>query len=36
MQAESPGAHNLTAQFADGGHHSFGPSMSRTITVTVK
>jgi len=32
----SPGTHKLTAQFADGAHHSFGPPMSRTITVTVK
>jgi hypothetical protein len=32
----SPGVHKLTAQFADGAHHSFGPAMSQTITVTVK
>ena len=32
----SPGTHKLTAQFADGAHHSFGPVMSQTITVTVK
>ena len=32
----SPGTHKLTAQFADGAHHSFGPAMSQTITVTVK
>jgi hypothetical protein len=32
----SPGTHKLTAQFADGAHHSFGPAMSQTVTVTVK
>jgi hypothetical protein len=31
-----PGSYKLTAQFADGAHRSYGPSMSHTITVTVK
>ena len=32
----APGKHKLQLQFADGTHHSYGPSMSNTITVTVK
>ncbi len=31
-----PGDHTLTAQFADGAHHSYGPAWSQTITVHVK
>ncbi|MFP6559835.1 DUF4399 domain-containing protein [Paraburkholderia sp. B3] len=31
-----PGDHTLTAQFADGAHHSYGPEWSQTITVHVK
>jgi hypothetical protein len=31
-----PGDHTLTAQFADGTHHSYGPEWSQTITVHVK
>ncbi len=31
-----PGPHTLTMQFANGGHQSYGPGMSRTITITVK
>ncbi|MFC5430446.1 DUF4399 domain-containing protein [Paraburkholderia denitrificans] len=31
-----PGDHTLTAQFADGAHHSYGPQWSQTITVHVK
>lgn len=31
-----PGTHTLTLQFADGLHRSFGPGMSRTITVHVQ
>ncbi|WP_222105097.1 DUF4399 domain-containing protein [Denitromonas halophila] len=31
-----PGQHTLTLQFADGLHQSYGPDMSRTITITVK
>ena len=31
----SPGTHQLTAQFADSRHVSFGPTASTTITVTV-
>jgi hypothetical protein len=30
------GQYKLTAQFADGVHHSYGPALSQTITVTVK
>jgi hypothetical protein len=30
------GRYRLTAQFADGAYRSYGPSMSRTISVTVK
>jgi Domain of unknown function (DUF4399) len=30
-----PGTHQLTAQFADSGHISFGPTASKTITVNV-
>ncbi len=30
------GPHTLTLQLADGGHFSYGPSMSKTIKVTVK
>ncbi len=32
----APGVYTLTAQFANGAHESYGPSMSQTITVTVK
>jgi hypothetical protein len=32
----APGTYKLTAQFANGAHQSYGDSMSRTITVTVK
>ncbi len=32
----APGTHTLTVQFANGDHKSFGPAMSKTITVTVK
>ncbi|MDX8402307.1 MAG: DUF4399 domain-containing protein [Mariprofundaceae bacterium] len=32
----TPGEHTLTIQFADGYHHSYGPALSRTITVHVK
>lgn len=32
----TPGQHTLTLQFADGLHQSYGPALSRTITVTVK
>jgi hypothetical protein len=32
----SPGLHKLTLQFGDGAHRSYGPAMSRTITVMVK
>lgn len=32
----APGQHTLTLQFADGLHQSYGPALSRTITVTVK
>jgi PBP1b-binding outer membrane lipoprotein LpoB len=32
----APGTRKLTAQFANGLHESYGPAMSRTITVTVK
>jgi hypothetical protein len=31
-----PGEHQLTLQFADGGHKSYGPKMSQTIKVIVK
>lgn len=31
-----PGKHTLTMQFADGAHRSYGPEMSKTITVNVK
>jgi hypothetical protein len=30
-----PGDHTLTLQFADGAHRSYGPAMSKTITVHV-
>lgn len=30
------GTYKLTAQFANGAHQSYGPGMSKTITVTVK
>lgn len=30
------GKHTLTLQFADGAHRSYGPVLSKTITVTVK
>jgi len=32
----APGYHTLTLQFADGHHHSYGGSWSRTIQVLVK
>jgi|ERR1035437_31535 hypothetical protein len=32
----SPGIHKLTAQFATGEHKSYGPALSKTITITVK
>lgn len=32
----APGIYKLTAQFANGAHESYGPTMSNTITVTVK
>jgi hypothetical protein len=32
----SPGVHTLTLQFADGMHRSYGPGLSKTISVTVK
>ena len=31
-----PGEHALTLQFADGLHRSYGPALSRTITVQVE
>lgn len=31
----SPGQHTLTLQFADGMHRSYGPELSKTISVTV-
>ncbi|MGF6465901.1 DUF4399 domain-containing protein [Paraburkholderia youngii] len=31
-----PGDHTLTLQFGDGAHRSYGPQMSKTITVHVK
>lgn len=31
-----PGKYKLTMQFANGAHQSYGPKMSKTITVTVK
>lgn len=31
-----PGDHTLTLQFGDGAHQSYGPQMSKTITVHVK
>ncbi|MDE1182847.1 DUF4399 domain-containing protein [Paraburkholderia sp.] len=31
-----PGDHTLTLQFGDGAHRSYGPKMSKTITVHVK
>ncbi|MBB5408013.1 hypothetical protein HDG34_001945 [Paraburkholderia sp. HC6.4b] len=31
-----PGDHTLTLQFGDGEHRSYGPEMSKTITVHVK
>ncbi|WJF91695.1 DUF4399 domain-containing protein [Paraburkholderia bonniea] len=31
-----PGDHTLTLQFGDGAHRSYGPGMSKTITVHVK
>ena len=30
-----PGKHTLTLQFGNGAHQSYGPAMSKTITVTV-
>lgn len=32
----TPGEHTLTLQFADGIHSSYGPAMSKTITIIVK
>lgn len=32
----SPGEHQLTLQFADGAHRSYGPEWSKTIKVVVK
>lgn len=32
----APGKHRLQLQFADGAHRSYGPAMSKTISVTVK
>ncbi len=32
----APGTYKLTLQFADGAHQSYGPALSKTITVTVK
>ena len=31
-----PGTHKLTAQFANGEHKSYGPALSKSITITVK
>jgi hypothetical protein len=31
-----PGTYKLTLQFANGAHQSYGPALSKTITVTVK
>jgi hypothetical protein len=31
-----PGKYKLTMQFADGAHQSYGPTMSKTINITVK
>lgn len=31
-----PGRYRLTMQFANGAHQSYGPSMSKTIHITVK
>ena len=31
-----PGDHTLTLQFGDGAHRSYGPGLSKTITVHVK
>ena len=31
----APGKHTLTLQFGNGAHQSYGPVMSKTITVTV-
>jgi hypothetical protein len=31
-----PGKYKLTAQFADGDHHSYGEAYSQTISITVK
>ncbi|WP_051516670.1 DUF4399 domain-containing protein [Herbaspirillum sp. RV1423] len=31
-----PGKYQLTMQFADGAHQSYGPAMSKTINITVK
>lgn len=32
----TPGAHTITAQFADGAHLSYGEMMAQTVKVTVK
>ena len=31
-----PGTYKLTMQFANGAHQSYGPGLSKSITVTVK
>jgi len=31
-----PGKYQLTAQFANGAHQSYGPALSKTINITVK
>jgi hypothetical protein len=31
-----PGIYKLTMQFANGAHQSYGPELSKTITITVK
>jgi len=31
-----PGTYQLTAQFANGAHQSYGPRLAQTITITVK
>jgi Domain of unknown function (DUF4399) len=31
-----PGKHTLTLQFANGMHMSYGPAMSKTVTIMVK
>ena len=34
--ALAPGSYRLTLQFANGAHQSYGESLSKTITITVK